>query len=95
MLAQIGFYRSADEDGFDVQASYEWGDHLPVAGLDGTVTYRHFTDTTYEELLASTRLNLIQGDVTRPYICPSLPQGDPAQIVEGLRVTAGGGSGSL
>lgn len=88
MLFHIGFYRPADEDGFNVREHYGWDNRVPLAALDGKVSYRSFRKVTYRQLIVSKSLNLIEGDVVRPYICPSTPQGDIPGLTEVARLTA-------
>lgn len=88
MLWHIGFYRPADEDGFNIPESYRWKNCLPVADVAGNVTYHPCQQITYRQLIVSERLGVIDGDVMRPYICPSMPQGDIQGITEVARVTA-------
>ena len=87
MLFRIGFYRPADEDGFDVQHSYRWKNRLPVVDMDGNVTYHPCQEVTYRQLLVSAAAGLIEGDVQRPYICPSMPQGDVPGLTEVAHVS--------
>jgi hypothetical protein len=42
---------------------------------------------TYRELLASSSLGLIEGDVRRPYVDPVIPQGELETSVELVRQT--------
>ena len=72
----------------DVQEGYRWPSFLPVAREDGTVERFPALEITYRELLVSSSLHLLDGDVTRPYVHSVIPQGDVSQVVEIARVTA-------
>lgn len=82
----VGFYRPSDAHAFDIRYSYHWKRRVPVADLDGSVHELPFEDVTYRQLLASQKLGLIEGDVTRPYICPSMPQGDVPALAHATHV---------
>jgi hypothetical protein len=71
----------ADED------RYDWPETLPVARESGDVELVHGLDVTFRELAASSRLGLIEGDVTRPYVDPVIPQGEFGQIPEIVHLT--------
>src|SRR5262249_54103672 len=86
MTFRVGFYRPVDDKGFNVQEHYHWGRCVPVADMDGTVSEISFKEVTFRQLLASQQLGLIEGDVTRPYICPSMPQGDIPSLAHAAQV---------
>jgi hypothetical protein len=87
-LARMGFYRPQDDASFDGPRMYEWPFLLKIARDTGVVEEVAWRDVTYRELIASSTLGLVEGDVLRPYICLSHPQGvGPAEIAEGVRVT--------
>lgn len=84
---RFAFVRRSDEDGVAEQRRYEWPDKLPIAREDGTVELVFGGDVTYRELLASSSLGLIEGDVRRPYVDPVIPQGELETAVELTRHT--------
>jgi hypothetical protein len=43
---------------------------------------------TFRELLVSSSLGLLEGDVTRPYVHPVIPQGDPGTLIVVGKLTA-------
>lgn len=73
-----------DAQGADV---YSWGNQLNVARADGTVEKADAFDLTYRELLVASELDLIDGDITRPYVTPVIPQGDVGLLIEAARLT--------
>jgi hypothetical protein len=81
VIAKVAFVR-AGEEAPEGGSRREWTYFLPVARLDGAVEQRAWVDVTYRELLAASSLGLVRGDVTRPYVHPVPPQGDPAAILE-------------
>lgn len=87
-LARMGFYRPEDDGGFEVQRMYGWPYLLPIAKESGQVEKLPWRDVTYRQLLASSSLGLIEGDVLRPYISGSMPQGGAHEVVETAKVTA-------
>ena len=74
-------YLVADED------RYEWPDRLPAARETGEVEQVPGLEITYRELLASSSLGLIEGDVTKPYVDPVIPQGEFGHVLEYARLT--------
>ena len=88
-LHRFGFIRVPDdEEGIDEQTGYAWPSKLPVARDDGTTEYVPAMEVTYRELLASSALGLIEGDVMRPYVYPKSPQGVPAAPSELANLSA-------
>jgi hypothetical protein len=82
----IDFFRPEDRTGYT-----RYGTRLSkvaVASSDGVVELRDWHDVTYQELLVSSELGLIDGDVTRPYIHLTVPQGDIGPIIEAGQATA-------
>jgi hypothetical protein len=62
---------------------------LPIAKETGQVEEIPWGEATYRELLASSSLGLIEGDVLlRPYITGSMPQGSGHEVVEAAKVTS-------
>jgi hypothetical protein len=86
LIFHVGFYRPSDDESFDIEHSYNWTTRLPVADMDGSVRLVSFREVTYRQLLASQRLRLIVGDVTRPYICPSMRQGNLPAVAQATHV---------
>lgn len=83
----VGFHRPSDEERFDLEHAHRWRRQVLVANTDGTVRLVSFKEVTYRQLLASQRLALIDGDVTRPYICPSMPQGNAPALAHAAVVS--------
>jgi hypothetical protein len=77
---RMGFYRDVDETTFSMQEVYTWPDDLPVIQMDGTVETRPWREVTLMQALAASSLGLNDGDVLRPYICPSMRQGMPPEV---------------
>ena len=88
MLVHIGFYREADEAGFNVEEHFGWHSVVAVVDENGSTEYRDFREVTVRQVFASAQLGLIAGDVARPYICPSMPQGDLPGLAELAQVSA-------
>jgi len=85
----FAFVRSEeDAQGLDATTGSRWPTALPVARQSGSVEVVPALGVSYRELLASSALELIRGDVKRPYVHPVMPQGEPGQALEVLRVTA-------
>ena len=76
-----------DARGVDAQEGYRWPSTLPVARENGTIEQVPALEITYLELLASSLLGLLKGDVTQPYVHPVIPQGPAGDLVEPLRLT--------
>lgn len=76
-----------DADGVDARRGYRWPRTLPIARENGTIEQVPALEITYRELLASSLLGLLEGDVTRPYVHPVIPQGPAGDFVEPLRLT--------
>jgi len=72
---RFGFVRPDDASGVDSQIGYTFPRSLPVVKEDGTAELVLGSDVTFRELLVASRLGLLKGDVTRPYLHPSIPQG--------------------
>lgn len=87
-IGYIGFYTDADATGFSEYTIYGWPSTLPVADDEGNVSQVDWEDVTYRDLLVSSALGFIEGDVWRPYLVPFIPQGDVPTITEVARVTA-------
>jgi hypothetical protein len=86
-LNRMGFYRPDDDEPFDEHRMYDWPRLLTIARESGVVEEVPWPEVTYRELVASSRLGLVEGDVLRPYISGSMRQGGPQEIAEGVRVT--------
>lgn len=86
-LSRIGFYRPEDDKAFDVHRMYGWPDLLPIARVTGKVETIPWQEATYRELIVSSNLGLIEGDVLRPYISGSMPQGSAHEAVEAAKLT--------
>jgi hypothetical protein len=81
--ARFGFVRSdSDVAGLTPEDGLRWPQTLPVAREDGTVERVSGRDVSFRRPLVSSDLGLITGDVTRPYVHPVRPQGDPALVGE-------------
>jgi hypothetical protein len=78
---------ATDAEGVEPGVGYRWPWSLPIAAEDGTVGQRPAKEVTYRELLAASELGLIEGDVTRPYVHPVPPQGEPGALIEAGRLT--------
>jgi hypothetical protein len=88
-FVRFGFVQpKRDADGVDAQEGYRWPSTLPVGRENGTVEQVPALKVTYRELLASSSLGLVDGDVTRPYVHPVIPQGGAGTVVEVGRLTA-------
>lgn len=87
-VAYMGFYRPEDEAGAVPQRFGGWPTLLPVATLDGSVELRPWQEITYRDLLVSSKLGLVEGDVRRPYVHGGRPQGDLHNLVEAGRLTS-------
>jgi hypothetical protein len=87
--ARFGFVQEEDAvAGVIRSTSYQWPRTLPVARLDGTIEEVAGSEILCRDLLASSRLGLIEGDVTRPYLQPSVPQGVGGLETEATRLAA-------
>jgi len=87
-FVRFAFVRAdPDAAGVDVHEVYNWPSVLPVARASGTVELVPALEITYRELLTSSSLGLLEGDVTRPYVHPVIPQGDSAPAIEAARLT--------
>jgi len=85
---RFGFVRVPDDTGgVGEQIGYKWPNTLPVARNDGSVEQLPAMEVTFRELLVSSQLALIAGDVTRPYVYPVLPQGVLAPLDDVLHLT--------
>jgi hypothetical protein len=88
-FVRIAFVRpERDVDGVHAQEAYRWPSVQPLARANGTVESVPALDLPYRDLLASSQLNLIAGDVTRPYVHPVIPQGDAGTVIEIAKLTA-------
>ena len=87
-LARMGFYRPEDDGAFEMQLMDGWPYLLPIAKETGQVEKIPWGEVTYRQLLVSSSLGLIEGDVLRPYISGSMPQGNAHEVVEAAKVTA-------
>lgn len=87
-LVRLGFYRPEDESAFDEQRMYGWPYLLPIAKEGGLVERIPWREATYRELVVSSSLGLIEGDVLRPYVSGSMPQGSAHEATEAARLTA-------
>jgi hypothetical protein len=87
-LSRVGFFEQSDDLTFDMQRVYAWPSGLPVALNDGAIEVKPWQEVTLRELLVSSKLGLIEGDVLRPYICPSMRQGIGPEEVEFARLTS-------
>jgi len=76
-----------DAAGVSAGDAYKWPPTLPVAREDGTVEQVPALQVTFRELLASSYLGILEGDVTKPYVHPVRPQGDPALIAAIVKLT--------
>ena len=72
----------ADNDGIASGIVYAWPSRLPVPKSDGTISEVPGKEVTVRQLLAASELDLIRGDVTRPYLFPVAPQGAGQVVVE-------------
>jgi hypothetical protein len=87
-IGRIGFVNpDRDLHGVDHEILYKWPHELTVAREDGHVEDVPWREVTFRELLASSALGLVEGDVTRPYIYTGIPQGNPSPIVELARIS--------
>jgi hypothetical protein len=87
--ARFGFVRSdRDVAGLTPQDGLRWPQTLPVAREDGSIQRVSGRDVSLRQLLVSSDLGLITGDVTRPYVHPVRPQGDPALVGAIAQLTA-------
>lgn len=87
-FVRFAFVRpNQDARGVDAQKGYAWPSALPIARDDGTVELIPGLEITYRQLLASSSLGLLEGDVTRPYVHPVTPQGGPYPAIETARLT--------
>jgi hypothetical protein len=73
----------SDRDGINPQSGYAWPGRLPAPDWDGNIVMTAALEVTVRQLLVSSELGLIRGDVTRPYIYPVKPQG-AAQVIADL-----------
>lgn len=86
---RFGFVRVPEDiGGVGEQIGYKWPNTLPVARDDGSVKQLPAMEVMFRELLVSSQLALITGDVTRPYVYPMLPQGVLAPLGDVLHLTA-------
>ncbi len=75
-FCRFGFVRIPDDEGgIDEQVGYKWPSTIRVVRDDGSVENVPAMSVTFRELLASSSLGLVEGDVTRPYVYPVRPQG--------------------
>ncbi|MGA9762389.1 MAG: hypothetical protein WBQ14_08205 [Gaiellaceae bacterium] len=74
-----------DPDGISPGVVNGWSSTLPIARENGETEFVPALQVTYRELLASSSLGLLRGDVTRPYVDPVRPQGDFGLAVEVAR----------
>lgn len=87
-FARFAFVRpDADAAGVEEYEGPSWPFALPIARENGIVSPVPGLEITYRELLASSKLGLLEGDVTRPYVRPVVPQGDAGRLVEAARLT--------
>jgi hypothetical protein len=70
-----------DTGGIEQNEVYGWPSRLPIARESGAIESISPLQVTYRELLASSEVGLLDGDVTRPYVDPVRPQGS-GQLVE-------------
>jgi hypothetical protein len=87
-MFRLGFVREEDVGGTPLGMSNRWSWAVPIAKRDGSVQRVPWQRITLRELLVSSSLGLIDGDVTRPYIHPVRPQGGPGEIGEAVHVAA-------
>jgi hypothetical protein len=86
-FVRFAFVRSDQASARDAEDRYEWPSALPVARENGRVELVPALEITYRELLASSSLGLVEGDVTRPYVDPVIPQGETERVIEVARLT--------
>ncbi len=88
-FVRFAFVRpEVDAVGLSPQDGHRWPSSLPIARQDGTVEKVPGLQITFRELLASSSLGLLEGDVTRPYVHPVIPQGDPGTLIVVGKLTA-------
>ena len=68
--------------------SYMWGSRFNVMLEDGSEEHLTAHEVTYRQLLVASALGLIEGDVTRPIIQPSMPQGAGVPLSELVQLGA-------
>lgn len=87
-FARFGFVNAKqDVGGVDPHVGDRWRWDLPIARENGDVKRVPALEITYREMLASASLDLLEGDVTRPYVHPVIPQGDAGHVAEAARLT--------
>lgn len=77
-----------DKDGVDRQTGYKWPAMLPVVQSDGTITRSKGTEVSFRELIVSSTLGLVTGDILRPYVHPVRPQGTGDVVTQLTKITA-------
>jgi len=88
-FVRFAFVRPDDcSRGLVASEGYRWPATLPIARETGVVEQVPGLEVTLRELLASSALGLIEGDVTRPYVHPVLRQGDPGTLIVVGKLTA-------
>ncbi len=84
---RFAFVKTSDAAGLSAGDGHRWPSTFPIAKEDGTVEQVPALRITYRELLAASSLGLLEGDVTRPYVHPVRPQGDPGLLIEVGKLT--------
>jgi hypothetical protein len=88
-FVRFAFVRPEDSSrGLTASDGHRWPPTLPIARPNGAVEQVPGLEATIRELLASSALGLIEGDVTRPYVHPVSPQGDPHTLIVVGKLTA-------
>jgi len=85
---RFGFVsQESDSNGVNEQVGCQWPSKLPVANVDGLVELVNAREITFLQLLISSKLGLIDGDVSKPYLFPVRPQGAAHLAKELLNIT--------
>lgn len=88
--AHVGFVGAGEDEGrISRTQSYEWPFKYSIVREDGTQVMADVHELTYRELLVASALGLIDGDVTRPIIQPSVPQDNAPALAEAARIATG------
>jgi hypothetical protein len=83
MFSHVGFVTPRNEtETITPQESYLWRGKVAVVLEDGSRDLLETHEVTYRQLLATSALGLVDGDVTRPIIQPSIPQGAGGTLLE-------------
>jgi hypothetical protein len=88
LISGLGFYHDGDE----IAPEIPWGrtpSRLPVIDEHGRLSVCDFRDATLAGLSRASAARLVDGDVLRPYLRLTIPQGTPTTVQDWIAIIRG------